>query len=87
MESIRTFFNKCFRVIHFKNPETLYDRFLRYINESHRDGVMGEGRYAIALGKAEKLRRFLVITDRSAMTADEFTNDMLLEFRQFVYDE
>lgn len=65
----------------------MYDRFLRYINEAHRDGVMGEGRYAIALGKAEKLRRFLVITDRSAMTADEFTNDMLLEFRQFVYDE
>ena len=65
----------------------MYDRFLRYINESHRDGVMGEGRYAIALGKAEKLRRFLVITDRSAMTADEFTNDMLLDFRQFVYDE
>ena len=87
MESIRTFFNKCFRVIQFKNPETLYDRFLRYINESHRDGVMGEGRYAIALGKAEKLRRFLVITDRSAMTADEFTNDMLLDFRQFIYDE
>ncbi len=87
MESIRTFFNKCFRVIQLKNPETLYDRFLRYINESHRDGVMGEGRYAIALGKAEKLRRFLVITDRSAMTADEFTNDMLLDFRQFIYDE
>ena len=65
----------------------MYDRFLRYINESHRDGVMGEGRYAIALGKAEKLRRFLVITDRSAMTADEFTNDMLLDFRQFIYDE
>ena len=65
----------------------MYDRFLRYINEAHRDGVMGEGRYAIALGKAEKLRRFLVITDRSAMTADEFTNDMLLDFRQFIYDE
>ena len=65
----------------------MYDRFLRYINEAHRDGVMGEGRYAIALGKTEKLKRFFIITDRPKMTASEFTTDILLEFRQFVYDE
>ena len=88
MESIRTFFNKCFRAFQFKNEsETLYPRFLRFINESHRDGVMGDGRYAVALGKAEKLRRFLVITDRQRITAEEFTTDILLEFRQYVYDE
>lgn len=67
--------------------ETLYPRFLRFINESHRDGVIGDGRYEIALGKAEKLRRFLVITNQQRITAEEFTTEIMLEFRQFVYDE
>ena len=67
--------------------ESLYDRLLRYINESHRDGVMGDGRYAVALGKASKLNRFLIITGRSSMTASDFTTDLGLEFRQFIADE
>lgn len=89
MESIRTFFNRCFSTLQFKKnqSEELYPRFLRYLNEAHRDGVMGNGRYAVALGKAEKLQRFLIITKRTSLTADEFTTDILLEFRQFIYDE
>ena len=65
----------------------IYPRLLRYIDEAHRDGVMGDGRYAVALGKAAKLQRFLTIIGRTALTAREFTADMLLEFRQFIYDE
>ncbi len=67
--------------------EPLYDRLLRYIDESHRDGVMGDGRYAVALGKAAKLNRFLIIIGRSSMTASEFTTDLVLEFRQLIADE
>ena len=67
--------------------EPLYDRLLRYIDESHRDGVMGDGRYAVALGKAAKLNRFLIIIGQSSMTASEFTTDLVLEFRQFIADE
>ena len=67
--------------------EPLYDRLLRYIDESHRDGVMGDGRYTVALGKAAKLNRFLMIIGRSSMMASEFTTDLVLEFRQFIADE
>ena len=88
MESIRTFFNKCFRVIQStKESETLYPRLLRYLHEVHRDGIIGDGRYKVALGKAEKLRRFLIITKRTSAGPNDFTTDILLEFRQFIYDE
>jgi len=65
----------------------LYPRLLRYLNEVHRDGIIGDGRYRVALGKAEKLRRFLIITKRTSATPNDFTTDILLEFRQFIYDE
>lgn len=70
-----------------KKTEPLYPRLLRYIEEAHRDGVMGEARYAVSMSKAGKLQRFLVIVGRSSMSAREFTSDLVLEFRQFLYDE
>ena len=70
-----------------KSLHPLYPRLLRYIDEAHRDGAMGDGRYAVALGKAEKLRRFLVIIGRTSMQVREFTADMVLQFRQFLYNE
>ena len=71
----------------FKKSESLYQRFLRYLDESHRDGVMGNGRYAVALGKAHKLMRFLTIEGHPDIATRKFTTDMLLRFRQFIYDE
>ena len=70
-----------------KKSEQLYPRFLRFINEAHRDWVIGNGRYAVALGKAAKLNRFLSIIGQRMMTAQEFTTDRVLEFRQFIADE
>ena len=67
--------------------ETLYQRLLRFVDEAHRDGVIGDGRYAVALGKAAKLNRFLSINGQRTITAQEFTTDMVLEFRQFIADE
>ena len=67
--------------------EPLYQRFVRYLEDAHRDGVIGDGRYAVAKGKASKLQRFLTINGLSAITADDFSSDLVLEFRQFVYDE
>ena len=88
MEAISSYFNRCFRVFHVKKKnETVYSRLLRYIDEAHRDGVMGDGRYAVAKGKAAKLQRFLVITKRSSMAVRDFTTDTMLQFRQFLYDE
>ena len=66
-------FNRCLRVFHArKTSELMYPRFLRFIEEAHRDGVMGDGRYAVALGKASKLQRFLIITKRASLQADKF---------------
>lgn len=88
MESIKTFFNNCFRVFQSpKESETLYPRLLRYLNESHRDGVMGDGRYKVALGKAEKLYRFLRIIGQPEMSPIDFTTEILLQYRQFIYNE
>lgn len=70
-----------------KSLQPLYARLVRYINEAHRDGVMGSSRYVVALGKAKKLHRFLVINGYTSMSAREFTADLLLQFRQFLYDE
>ena len=39
-------------VFRVKKNERMYPRLLRYLDEAHRDGVMGDGRYAVALGKA-----------------------------------
>lgn len=74
-------------VVRKSSQALLHPRLVRYINEAHRDGVMGDGRYAVALGKAEKLRRFLIIIGRTAISVREFTAEMVLLFRQFLYDE
>ena len=74
-------------VVRKSSQTLLYPRLVRYINEAHRDGVMGDGRYAVALGKAEKLRRFLIIIGRTAISVREFSAEMVLLFRQFLYDE
>ncbi len=86
MEVARVLTGSCVFLVK-RTSQPLYSRFLHYIDESHRDGVMGDGRYAVAVGKAEKLRRFLFIMGRTSMTAREFTADMVLQFRQFIYDE
>ena len=84
MEAI-AIFNRCLRVFHVrKETELMYPRFLRFIEEAHRDGVIGDGRYAVALGKASKLQRFLIITKRSSLHTDQFNADMVLDFRRFI---
>ena len=67
--------------------EPLYQRFVHYLKDSHRDGVIGDARFAVAIGKTRKLQRFLIITGRSTLTAGEFTSEIMLEFRKFIYDE
>lgn len=74
-------------VVRRKLGEPVYKRLIRYLEEAFRDGVIGQGRYAIMMGKARKLQRFLVIKGLSGISAREFTADLLLEYRQFIYDE
>ena len=67
--------------------EPVYQRLLRYLEEAHRDGVMGAGRFQVLQGKARKLQRFLSIKGLSGLSAREVTPELLLEYRQFIYDE
>lgn len=73
--------------IKHKSGEPVYKRLMRYIEEAFRDGVVGQGRYTVLMGKARKLQRFLFIKGLSGISAREFTTDLLLEYRQFIYDE
>ena len=70
-----------------KSGEPVYKRLIRYLEEAYRDGVIGQGRYTVLVGKARKLQRFLIIKGLSGISAREFTSDLLLEYRQFIYDE
>jgi len=70
-----------------KVGEPVYQRLVRYIEEAHRDGVIGQSRYLMTLGKARKLQRFLIIKGLSTISAREFTTELLMEYRKFIYDE
>lgn len=82
-------FNHLLGVFHARRRKEsrVYPRLLQFLEEAHRDGVMGNGRYAVALGKARKLNRFLTVIGRPSMTVREFTTDKVLKFRQFIIDE
>ena len=70
-----------------RTGEPLYKRLVRYIEEAYRDGVIGQGRSCVLLGKARKLQRFLIIKGLSDIGVREFSSDLLLEYRSFIYDE
>lgn len=74
-------------LIRRRQEEPLCQRLQRYLEESHRDGVIGAGRYSVLQGKARKLQRFLTIKGLSGLCAREVTPELLLEYRQFIYDE
>jgi len=66
---------------------TLISRFRKYAKDACRDGIIGEARRDHILVVADKLERFLTIFGLTLITADEFTPDHLMEFRNFIFDE
>ena len=69
------------------SAETLCERFVRFADESRRDGIIGVERYKMIIGQADKLKRFLTIKGLSKISVTEFDTNLLLEYRQFVFDE
>lgn len=67
--------------------KTLVTQFDEYIKDAVRDNVMGERRAALVNVVRGKLDRFLHIRGLSYLSAGEFDDKMLMEFRQFLYDE
>lgn len=63
---------------------SVVDRFDRYADEAVRDGIMSEARQKHVKVVGSKLRRFLIIEGISEITAEEFTADVLMRFRNFI---
>ena len=82
-------------ILEMKNPITevrrvepgIVDRFNQYINNAVRDGIYGENRAKHIRVVCDKLNRFLIIKGLSKMTITEFDQDVLMEFRNFIFDE
>ena len=70
-----------------KHTVPVYNRLTQYLDETYRDGLIGQKRYNVLMGKARKLLRFLIIKGLSGISSREFTTDLLLEYRKFIYDE
>lgn len=61
--------------------------FDEYLSKALRDGIIGERRGAHISIVRDKLERFLSVKGLSHITAKEFDDELLMEFRQFLYDE
>lgn len=66
---------------------SLLSRFRKYANDAFRDGIICEKRKTHIIVVSDKLERFLKIRGISKITAEEFTPDHLMEFRNFIYEE
>lgn len=66
---------------------TLINAFQDYIDASYKDGVIGKPRHRHLMVVHGKLNRFLTIKRKSKITCQEFDGRMLMEFRNFVFDE
>lgn len=67
--------------------KTLMAAFDEYLTKALRDGIIGERRGAHISIVRDKLGRFLHIKGLSYITAKEFDDELLMEFRQFLYEE
>lgn len=66
---------------------SLIARFSQFTSDSLRDGVIGERRQTHYRVVESKLERFLLIKGLTRITAPEFTDALLMEFRNFIMDE
>lgn len=62
-------------------------RFRKYADDALKNGIIGENRHKHIIVVSDKLNRFLVIKGISRKTAEEFSDEDLLDFRDFVFNE
>ena len=70
-----------------KEAPNIVTRFRKYADDSLRAGILGENRHKHIVVVSDKLERFLKINGISGITAEEFTVDHLIDFREFLFDE
>ena len=74
-------------ILHPEGEENLMQRYYRYVEEAYRDGIIGYQRHSQYLSKARRLERFLAIKGFSQIKPTQFDIKMLMDFRQFCFDE
>lgn len=69
-----------------ENPN-IVAKFREYASNSLKHGIIGEARHKHINTVIDKLERFLIINGISGLMSDEFTEEHLLDFRDFLFDE
>ena len=70
-----------------KDQPYVVERFRKYADDALRDRILGKKRHDHIIVVADKLDRFLTIKGLSELSAPEFTDALLMEFRNFIFDE
>lgn len=65
----------------------LVQRYLQYLGQAHRGGFIGTPRYRQCCNIAARLERWLVISGHEGLAPEQFDSDVLLSYRQFLFDE
>ncbi len=76
-----------YSIVKVEEVETLLDRFNRYIDGLKTYGTVSEGRAKIYRIVWDKLSRFLIMFKKAKYTAEQFTPEDILAFREFVINE
>ena len=66
---------------------TFLQSFHRYMEDAKRDGVFGDSRYEKYKILYGKLSRFLTIVGKRDLMPQQFDDNVLLQFRMFMFDE
>lgn len=67
--------------------ETLYQRFVRFVNTLEEFGVLSSNRIVTYRTVRDKLRRFLAIYHKESYVPSDFNCDDILKFREFMVNE
>lgn len=67
--------------------ETLYQRFVRFVNTLEKHGMLSSNRIATYHTVRDKLQRFLAIYQKVSYTSSDFNCDDILKFREFMINE
>lgn len=69
------------------NDNTVLSKLSEYTLKASAEGVIGESRLEKYTILIEKMRRFLRIKKKESVTVQQFDSDMLLDFRDFLFEE
>ena len=73
--------------VHTDPNKVLLPRFRKFIEEGERDGMFGKSRGGQYMVVYRELERYLSIYNLNSIKTNNWTSDLLMDFRQFLFDE